>query len=169
MTYGKGDLNLLWELTINDFKLKYNRSVLGFLWSLLKPLLMLTTLYIVFHVLMRFDFPNYELFLLLGIILWNTFVEGTLHSMNNFLAKSSLIKKVSLKRELIVLSSCLNAFITLGLNLVVFAIFGIFFHLHVTIHALIFAFFLLLLFIFIYGLALVSILVFGVILQVPYF
>lgn len=154
MGYTAEDLNLLWALTLNDFKLKYNRSVLGFFWSLLKPLAMLTTLYIVFHVLMRFRFPNYELFLLLGIILWNTFVEGTLYSMNNLLAKANLIKKVYLKRELIVLSSCLNAFITLFLNLIVFAVFGLLFHLDITKHALIFPVFLLLLFIFTYGIAL---------------
>lgn len=154
MKYTKKDLNLLRELTVSDFKLKYNRSVLGFLWSLIKPLMMLTTLYLVFHILMKFDFPNYELFLLLGIILWNTFAEGTLTSMNNLLGKSNLIKKVSIKRELIVLSSCINAFITLGLNLIVFMVFGFLFNMQITKHIIIFPFFLLELFVFMLGLSL---------------
>ncbi|MFH0860563.1 MAG: ABC transporter permease [Candidatus Altiarchaeota archaeon] len=113
-------LPLIRELAWTDFKLRYNRSILGFLWSLLKPLLMLVTLYLVFHVLMRWDIQNYELFLLLGIVEWNFFVEGTLNSMNNILAKGNLIKKVYFPREFVVLSSCLSSSLTFALNLAVF-------------------------------------------------
>lgn len=116
-------IDLVRELTWNDFKLKYNRSVLGFFWSLLKPLLMLGTLYMVFSVFMKIDVPFYPLFLLLGIILWNFFSDATLTSMFGLLGKADLIKKVYFPREIIVLSSVLNATISLLLNLVVFGFF----------------------------------------------
>ena len=63
--------SLLKELALTDFKLRYKNSVLGYLWSLLKPLAIFGSLYLVFSIFVRFDVPNYPLFLLLGILLWN--------------------------------------------------------------------------------------------------
>jgi lipopolysaccharide transport system permease protein len=114
--------NLIKELTWSDFKLRYNSSILGFLWSFIKPLLMLTILYIVFSLLIKIKIENYALFLLLGIILWNFFYESTTISMNNMLAKRNLIKNVYFKRKVLVISSCLNALIALIFNLIIFLI-----------------------------------------------
>lgn len=114
--------DLIKELTWSDFKLRYNNSILGFFWSFIKPLLMLTTLYIVFSLLINIKIENYPLFLLLGIIIWNFFYESTTISMNNMIAKRSLIKNVYLQRKVLVISSCLNALITLFLNLIIFFI-----------------------------------------------
>ena len=69
--------NLVRELTITDFKLRYQGSILGYLWSLLKPLLLFGVLYVVFSIFLRFDVEHYNLYLLLGIILWGYFAEGT--------------------------------------------------------------------------------------------
>ena len=63
------ELDLIAELAWTDFKMRYNSSKLGFVWSFLNPLMMLTTLYVVFHLLMRSNIEQYPLFLLLGIIL----------------------------------------------------------------------------------------------------
>jgi len=120
--FNKTERNLIWELTLSDFKLKYNRSVLGFFWSFLKPLLMLGVLYLVFHTLLNFGTPNYEFFLLLGIVLWNFFTESTSNSMQNFVDKKSLIKNVYFPRTILVVSSCLNAFMSLLLNIGVFLV-----------------------------------------------
>jgi hypothetical protein len=68
-------------MAITDFRIKYDNFVLGHLWSLLKPLLMFGTLYFVFSVGVRWDVENYNLYLLLGIILWNFLAEVTLNSM----------------------------------------------------------------------------------------
>jgi len=137
--FDKKYLNILRELTVTDFKLKYSRSALGFAWSLLKPFLMLATLYIVFHILLKLDVAYYELFLLLGIVLWGFFSEATTFSMNNFLAKGGMIKKLHFPVSVIVVSSCLNAFISLLLNLAVFFIFLLIVGISITWHILFFA------------------------------
>ena len=63
---------LLRELVITDFKLRYQGSVLGYLWSLLKPLLLFAILYVVFVKLLRFGagIPHFPVYLLFGIVLW---------------------------------------------------------------------------------------------------
>ncbi len=117
------DFNLIKEIALSDFKLKYNGSVLGYLWSLLNPLLLFAVLYLVFSIFIRFDVPNYNLYLLLGIIIWSFFAESTLTGMSAFLAKASLISKVNFKKEVIIYSSILTSSFTFLLNLVVFFIF----------------------------------------------
>ena len=75
------DVNLIKELVKTDFKLKYYGSFLGFFWSLLKPFLMLGILYYVFTYFIKVQIENFALFLLLGIIIWNYFVDTTYDSM----------------------------------------------------------------------------------------
>jgi len=116
-----------WSLTRvlawSDFKLRFHGSVLGIFWSFLRPLLLFSVLYIVFSKLVRFDIPNYALYLLLGIILWNFFVEATNSSLASIDGKTTLIKKVSFPRTIIVLSATITAFISLLFNLLVFFLF----------------------------------------------
>jgi len=118
-------LYLTMVMAITDFKIKYDHSILGYLWSLLKPLLMFGTLYLVFSVFVRWDVPNYKLYLLLGIILWNFLAEVTLNSMVLLEAKASIIKKVYFPRWVIVIASSLTSLLTLLLNTIVFFIFFI--------------------------------------------
>jgi len=118
-------LYLTLVMAITDFKIKYDHSILGYLWSLLKPLLMFGTLYLVFSVFVRWDVPNYKLYLLLGIILWNFLAEVTLNSMVLLEAKASIIKKVYFPRWVIVIASSLTSLLTLLLNIIVFFIFFI--------------------------------------------
>ncbi len=110
-------------MAITDFKVKYDNSVLGYLWSLLKPLLMFGTLYLVFSVFVRWEMENYKLYLLLGIILWNFFSEVTLNSMVLLEGKSMILKKVFFPRWIIVIASSLTSVMTLFLNMCVFFIF----------------------------------------------
>ncbi len=104
----KKTLQLLWVITLTDFKLRYSSSVLGYLWSLLKPLLMFLVLYTVFTVLVKLDIKNYQLHLLLGIILWNFFAESTTMGMNSLLSKASLITKIKFPRWILVVASTLT-------------------------------------------------------------
>lgn len=113
-------INLVQEMTLSDFKLRYQGSVLGLFWSLLKPLLMFAVLYLVFSKFVRFSIPHYQLYLLLGIILWNFFAETTNAAINGLISKSSLIKKVDFPRSAIVVSAALVSFLNLLFNLVVF-------------------------------------------------
>jgi ABC-type polysaccharide/polyol phosphate export permease len=110
-------------MAVTDFKIKYDNSALGYLWSLLKPLLMFGTLYLVFSVFVRWEVENYRLYLLLGIILWNFFAEVTLNSMLMLEGKGPILKKIYFPRWIIVISSSLTSLLTLSLNLIVFFIF----------------------------------------------
>lgn len=110
-------------LTWSDFKLRFHGSVLGIFWSFLRPLLLFGILYLVFSVFVRFDIPNYALYLLLGIILWNFFEEATGSVLTSIDGKSALIKKVPFPRTIIVLSAAITAFISLLFNLIVFLLF----------------------------------------------
>ena len=95
---------LLYELVARDVKIKYRKSVLGVLWTLLNPLLMMLILSIVFSNLFRFDVENYSLYLLAGQILFNFFNESTTGAMTAILGNSALIKKVYIPKYLFVVT-----------------------------------------------------------------
>lgn len=149
------NLNLLWVLAKTDFKLRYHGSVLGYLWSLLKPLLMFGVLYVVFSVLMRWEIANYQVYLLLGIIIWNFFAEGTMAGLNALIAKANIIKKVYFPRFLIVIASTVSAFITLLLNILVFFVLYFFSGLAFDFWMLLFPLYLLLMYVFVVGVSLI--------------
>ncbi len=118
-------LHLLWVLAKTDFKMRYHGSVLGYSWALLKPLLMFGVLYVVFSVLMKLDFPNYKLYLLLGLIIWNFFAEGTMAGLSSLLSKADIIKKIYFPRILVVIASTLSSLMTLFLNFLIFLLFAL--------------------------------------------
>ncbi|UCC21588.1 MAG: ABC transporter permease [Planctomycetota bacterium] len=141
-------------MAITDFKIKYDNSVLGYFWSLLKPLLMFGTLYLVFSVFVRWQVENYRLYLLLGIILWNFLSEVTLNSMVLLQSKASILKKIYFPRWIIVVASSLTSLLTLLLNIGVFFIFFAFSGARFRMSALLFVVYLAELYILVVGLAL---------------
>jgi ABC-type polysaccharide/polyol phosphate export permease len=141
-------------MAITDFKIKYDNSILGYMWSLLKPLLMFGTLYLVFSVFIRWNVENYRLYLLLGIILWNFLAEVSLNSMVLLEGKASIIKKIYFPRWIIVISSSLTSLLTLLLNIGVFFLFFIFSGASFQISALYLVVYLVELYILVLGLAL---------------
>jgi len=118
-------LRLFTTLTWTNFKMRYYGSVLGYIWSLLKPLAMFGVLYVVFTVVMKQNAPHYKLFLLLGIIIWDFFVQGTNAGMNGFIGNYQLIRKVYLPRIVLVLAAVSGAFIGFFFNLIVFFVFAL--------------------------------------------
>jgi ABC-2 type transport system permease protein len=150
----KNYLFLTTVIAVTDFKLKYDNSALGYLWSLMKPLLMFGTLYLVFSVFVRWDVENYKLYLLLGIILWNFLAEVTLNIMVMLEGKASILKKIYFPRWIIVIASSLTSVLTLLLNMVVFFIFFIISGTHFHISGLLFIVYLVELYVFVVGLAL---------------
>lgn len=104
---------LLGELVTRDIKTKYRRSVLGVLWTLLNPLLMMIILSIVFSNLFRFRIENYPLYILSGQLIYNFFSEGTSRSMSAVIDNASLIKKVYIPKYLFAFSRILSSFINL--------------------------------------------------------
>ena len=119
---------LLTELTKTDFKLRYQGSILGYLWAIIRPLLMFGILYIVFAKFLRFgtDIPHYPVYLLVGTVLWNFFTECTSQGIQSLIIRSDLMRKISFPRWIIVLSATTTALINLGINLVVVLLFSIF-------------------------------------------
>ncbi len=132
----KSHLNIIKEFAIQDFKVKYKNSIIGYLWSLLNPLLMLVTLYIVFSFIIKLEVGHYQLFLLLGIIIWNFLSEATTTSMESIISKGELIKKINFPAYTIIISSCVASMITLALNLLVFFSFMAVFRIKLTFAAL---------------------------------
>lgn len=116
---------LLSELVRTDFKLRYQGSILGYAWSLLKPLLLFVILYIVFVYFLRIgkDMPHFPVYLLLGIVLWNFFVEMTVQSLTSIVNRGDLIRKIRIPRWLIVFSSSISAVINVALSLIVVFVF----------------------------------------------
>lgn len=118
-----GYRDLILRLAWSDFKLRYKSSALGFFWSLLEPLLMLLVLYVIFSNLMRVQVEHYQLFLLLGIILWNFVDRGTSLSIWSIVGKPSLVQKIYFPRDILVISTCIMALMMTALEFVVFIIF----------------------------------------------
>jgi ABC-2 type transport system permease protein len=116
---------LLSELVRTDFKLRYQGSVLGYAWSLLRPLLLFVILYVVFVKFLKLGngIPHYPVYLLLGIVLWNFFNEMTMQSLGSIVGRGDLIRKIRIPRWIVVLSSSISALINLLLNLVVILVF----------------------------------------------
>jgi lipopolysaccharide transport system permease protein len=115
--------HLIKKIAISDFKLRYKNSVLGFLWSLAEPLLMLAVLNFIFTNLMPMNVEHYQLFLLMGIISWNMLARGTTMGLNSILGRPGLVQKVYFPREVLVISCCITAFL---MTLFEFIVFGVF-------------------------------------------
>lgn len=109
---------LMYELVVRDLKVKYRRSVLGYVWSLLNPLLMMAVMNIVFSYLFRYDIPNYPLYLICGQTLWNFFHESTNMAMYSVLVNGSLIKKVYIPKFIFPVSRVLSSFVTMSFSLI---------------------------------------------------
>lgn len=122
---------LVMRLAKTDFKLRYHGSVLGYVWAILKPLLMFTILNFVFSSIFNFrnsGTPNYPLELLMGILMFQFFSEGTMSGMNSLLSKAQLVTKIYVPRWTIVLGSTINALFVYGMNLIVLVLFFFIYH-----------------------------------------
>lgn len=104
---------LLNELISRDIKIKYRKSVLGVLWTLLNPLLMMIVLSVVFSNLFRFDVENFPLYLLSGQIIFNFYNDATSTAMSAIVGNAALIKKVYVPKYLFVISRVFSSFINL--------------------------------------------------------
>src|SRR2546425_9897030 len=100
--------DILLELTKKEVKVRYKNTYLGYLWSLLNPLASAAVLFFAFKIVMRVPIENYTLFLLAGLFPWQWFSNSVNASASVFIANSSLIKKTSFPRELLVYSVVLN-------------------------------------------------------------
>ena len=116
---------ILGAMVATDFKIRYQASLLGYLWTLLKPLAMFTILYIVFVQLLRIgaSIPFNAVYLLFGIVIWGLFAEVTSQGLASLVARADLLRKISFPRYVVVLSVGVSALISFGLSMVVLVLF----------------------------------------------
>ena len=117
---------LVWMLAKTDFKLRYHGSVLGYLWALLKPLLTFAILNFVFSSMFNprgTGITTYSLELLVALMMFYFFSEGTSAGMSSLLSKSQLVTKIYVPRWTIILASTINATLIYLMNLLVIALF----------------------------------------------
>lgn len=96
---------VLLNLIRKELKLRYRNSILGFLWSMLTPLLYLVVFYVVFNVLLPGGIPRFHVYLLSGLLCWTFFSNGLLATTGSVVANEGLLKKVYFPRELLPLSA----------------------------------------------------------------
>ncbi len=120
-------LILLKRLVITDFKLRYKGSVLGYLWTLLRPLALFVILYVVFVYFLKIGagVPHFAVYLLLGIVFWNYFTEVTVNGVSAIVGKGDLLRKLAFPRYVVVVAGSVSALINLLLNLIVVGVFMI--------------------------------------------
>lgn len=112
-------------LTLSDFKLKFYGSVLGYLWQLVRPLLLFGILLFVFTNFIKFGkVPHYEVLLLLSIVLYSFVAEGVSNAVDSVVAREPLVRKIQFPRLVIPSTVVATAFLNLLLNLIVVFIFA---------------------------------------------
>jgi ABC-type polysaccharide/polyol phosphate export permease len=123
------NLNLLWELSISQYKLKDQSSFFGFLWSFLNPIFLVVILFVFFRGRFGQDVENYGVYLLLGMIHYTHYSNATNNSMRVFVSMRQLVKEAVFPKELLVLSSTLSNsvdfVIAMGVSMVVAWISGV--------------------------------------------
>lgn len=126
MAHHENYKELIWTLAKTDFKLRYHGSVLGYVWALLKPLLLFLILNFVFSSIFNPRNTGAEYFslqLLTSIIIFNFFAEGTTSGLMSLMNKSTLVTKIYVPRWTIILASTINAALIFLTNLIVIIIF----------------------------------------------
>lgn len=120
-------LILLRELVITDFKLRYQNSVLGYLWALLRPLFMFGIMYVFFTVILGIGrgVDHWGVALLLGIVMWSFFQEVVKQGMKSIVSNGGIIRKINFPKYIVVISTSLSAIINLTINLMVVLVFAL--------------------------------------------
>jgi len=118
---------LLRELVKTDFKLRYEGSFLGILWSALKPLMLFAVMYLVFVQFLKFgaSIPHFTVMLFLGIVFWQFFSEATSQGMKAIVGRGDILCKINIPKYIIVISTTVSALINFGINMIVVFVFAI--------------------------------------------
>lgn len=119
--------NLTYTLAITDFKLRFFGSALGYLWSLMRPLLLFGVLYVVFTTVVKVGsgVRFYPAYLITAIVLWTYFAEATSASVTALTNRESLLRKMRFPRLVVPLSVALTTFFNLAANLVAVLVFAL--------------------------------------------
>ena len=118
---------ILFNFAVSDLKIRYRNSVLGVFWSLAEPLLMMGVLFVVFSNMFKFEIPNFPIYLLLGIVCYNFFKNGTTFALNSLTNRSALMTQIYFPRSIPAISGAITASIMLIIELIVLAFFIVIF------------------------------------------
>ena len=121
--------DLLRNLVSRDVRLRYKNSILGFFWSLLNPLLIMTVFTLVFQVFLGNPRKDFYVFLLCALLPWNWCITSVTGSVNAVVANANLVLKVFFPRELLPISIVLSNLVNFLLALIVYAVFAMIAHL----------------------------------------
>ena len=118
-------LRLTWALAVTDWRLRFFGSALGYLWSLVQPLMLFGVLYVVFSQLLNFsgDERYYPVALLLGIVMYSFLNEATSGAVRSLVNRENLVRKIEFPRLAVPLATVLTACFNLALNLVPVTVF----------------------------------------------
>ena len=130
------NLFILKTLVTKDFKLKYRRSFLGVLWSVLNPLLMMVVMSAVFSYMFRFSIPNYPLYLILGQILFTLMSDATGAAMSSIIDAAGLIKKIRVEKTLLPLEKACFSMVNFLFSAIAAVIVMIYFQIFPTLNLL---------------------------------
>lgn len=111
-------ISLFGELVKRDLRKKYRRSVLGYFWSLLNPLMTMAVMMVVFSYMFRFEIENYPLYLICGQTMFNFFNESTNMSLYSIIDNGILLKKIYVPKYVFPISRVLSCFVTMSFSLV---------------------------------------------------
>ena len=114
---------ILFNFAVSDLKIRYRNSILGVLWSFVEPLLLLAVLFVVFSTMFKFEIPNFPIYLLLGIVCYRFFQNGTSLALNSLTNRSSTITQIYFPRSIPGLSAGITSAIMLVFELMVLGIF----------------------------------------------
>jgi ABC-2 type transport system permease protein len=114
--YQQGDL--IWYLVMRDLRVRYRRSTLGLIWTMLQPLMMMLVLHIVFSSVFRFELYSYPVYAMAGILFWNFFSQSIVASMNSLRGNAGILQKLPVAKAVFPVATVISGVVNLCLALV---------------------------------------------------
>ncbi len=115
--------DLIWALVVRDLTVRYRRSMIGFVWTMLQPLLTMLVLHAVFSAIFRFDIKNYPVYALSGIMFWNFFSQSIIVSMNSLKSHAYILQRVPVPLAIFPVTTVISGVV--NLIFVLIPLFGI--------------------------------------------
>ena len=113
---------LIWALAMKELKIRYKRSVLGFLWALLNPMLLMLVLSVVFSTIMKINILHYPIFLLSVLLPWTFFSQSLSYAVESIVGNADLIKKVRVAKLVFPVAAVISNMINLLLSMIPLAL-----------------------------------------------
>jgi len=110
--------DLVGTLIVRELTVRYKRSTIGFVWTMLQPMLTMIVLHAVFSTMFRFDVANYPVYVLAGVLFWNFFSQSIISSMNSLRGNASLLKKLPVPHAVFPVATVIAGVVNLLLAMV---------------------------------------------------